>query len=159
MWGALGTEQLTGLRIGRTQVGSDPITCAGHISGAKSPHRTLTGPPPPPPTEARRVAACDVAAGVRPGHSVGVRPAARIRNRHDLNFYRPEASARYQHIDSLFGDNVLDWALLETHRPDLMCTVPSTRDGRLSSVTRLRKLGNHSRNKARISAHRGQSSG
>lgn len=117
------------------------------------------GPPPPPPTEARCVAACDVAAGVRPGHSVGVRPVARIRNRHDLNFYRPEASARYQRIDSLFGDNVIDWALLETPRPDPVRTARSIRDGRLSSVTLLRRLGNHSRKKARTSAHRGQFSG
>ncbi len=35
----------------------------------------------------------------------------RIRNWHDLNFYRPDPGARYQHIDSLFEDNVIDWDL------------------------------------------------
>ncbi|MFD6859178.1 Tn3 family transposase [Rhodococcus sp. NPDC060090] len=107
-----------------------------------------------PPTEAHCVAPGDVAAGVRPRRSGGVRSAARIRNWHDLNVNRPEASARSPHIDSLFDDNVLDWALLETHRPNLVRTVLSIRERRLSSVTLLRTLGHHSRNKTRTSAHR-----
>ena len=69
----------------------------------------------------------------------------RIRNWHDLNFYRPDARTRYQHIDSLFEDNVIDWDLLEKHWPDLLRTGFSIREGRLSSVTLLRRLGNHSR--------------
>ncbi len=69
----------------------------------------------------------------------------RIRNWHDLNFYRPDAATRYQHIDALFGDNVIDWQLIETHWPDLLRTAISIREGRLSSVTLLRRLGNHSR--------------
>ncbi len=69
----------------------------------------------------------------------------RIRNWHDLNFYRPDARTRYQHIDSLFEDNVIDWDLLEKHWPDLLRTGISIREGRLSSVTLLRRLGNHSR--------------
>ena len=69
----------------------------------------------------------------------------RIRNWHDLNFYRPDPGARYQHIDSLFEDNVIDWDLLEKHWPDLLRTGISIREGRLSSVTLLRRLGNHSR--------------
>jgi TnpA family transposase len=32
----------------------------------------------------------------------------RIRNWHDLIFYRPDARARYQHIEALFGDNAID---------------------------------------------------
>jgi hypothetical protein len=31
----------------------------------------------------------------------------RIRNWHDLVFYRPAECTRYQHIDSLFGDGKL----------------------------------------------------
>jgi TnpA family transposase len=69
----------------------------------------------------------------------------RIRNWHDLNFYRPDARTRYKHIDTLFGDNVIDWDLLEKHWPDLLRTGISIREGRLSSVTLLRRLGNHSR--------------
>jgi TnpA family transposase len=68
----------------------------------------------------------------------------RIRNWHDLNFYRPDAATRYQHIDSLFGDNAIDWGLLERHWTDLLRTSISIREGRLSSVTLLRRLGNHS---------------
>jgi TnpA family transposase len=69
----------------------------------------------------------------------------RIRNWHDLNFYRPGLRARYKHIDFLFGDDAIDWDLLEKHWPDLLRTGISIREGRLSSVTLLRRLGNHSR--------------
>jgi len=69
----------------------------------------------------------------------------RIRHWHDLIFYRPEPGARYQHIDSLFGDHAIDWDLIERHWPDLLRTGISIREGRLSSVTLLRRLGNHSR--------------
>lgn len=68
----------------------------------------------------------------------------RIRNWHDLNFYRPEASTRYSHIDSLFGDNAIDWDLIERYWSDLLRTAISIREGRVSSVTLLRRLGNHS---------------
>lgn len=69
----------------------------------------------------------------------------RIRNWHDLIFYRPTPGIRYQHIDSLFGDEAIDWTLIETHWTDLLRTAISIRENRLSSVTLLRRLGNHSR--------------
>lgn len=69
----------------------------------------------------------------------------RIRNWQDLNFYRPDATTRYQHVDRLFGDNVIDWRLIENHFPDLLRTAISIREGRVSSVTLLRRLGNNSR--------------
>jgi TnpA family transposase len=69
----------------------------------------------------------------------------RIRNWHDLVFYRPDERTRYQHIDRLFGDEAIDWGLIETHWTDLLRTTISIREGRLSSVTLLRRLGNHSR--------------
>jgi TnpA family transposase len=68
----------------------------------------------------------------------------RIRNWHDLNFYRPDAGTRYGHIDSLFGDNAIDWGLIARHWTDLLRTSISIREGRVSSVTLLRRLGNHS---------------
>ena len=40
---------------------------------------------------------------------------------------------------------MIDWDLLEKHWPDLLRTGFSIREGRLSSVTLLRRLGNHSR--------------
>jgi TnpA family transposase len=69
----------------------------------------------------------------------------RIRNWQDLNFYRSDPRTRYQHIDGLFGDNAIDWGLIAKHWPDLLRTGISIREGRLSSVTLLRRLGNHSR--------------
>jgi TnpA family transposase len=69
----------------------------------------------------------------------------RIRNWHDLIFYRPDARTRYQHIEALFGDNAIDWALIEKHWIDLLRTAISIREGRVSSVTLMRRLGNHSR--------------
>ncbi|MEV0235857.1 Tn3 family transposase [Nonomuraea sp. NPDC050786] len=69
----------------------------------------------------------------------------RIRNWQDLIFYRPDGSTRYTHIDGLFGEEVVDWALIETHWTDLLRTAISLRESRLSSVTLLRRLGNHSR--------------
>ncbi len=69
----------------------------------------------------------------------------RIRNGHDLVFYRPDEGTRYQHIDSLFGDEAVDWSLIEAHWSDLLRTAISIRENRMSSVTLLRRLGNHSR--------------
>jgi len=54
----------------------------------------------------------------------------------------------YSHIDALFGEpgrNVINWALIETHWPDLMRVVLSIRSGRLSSVALLRRLRHDSR--------------
>jgi TnpA family transposase len=69
----------------------------------------------------------------------------RIRNWHDLIFYRPDGATRYRHIDALFGSQAIDWRLLEAHWPDLMRTAISVREGRISSVTLLRRLRHDSR--------------
>jgi hypothetical protein len=69
----------------------------------------------------------------------------RIRNWHELVFYRPDEQTRYSHIDTLFGEDAVDWDLIETHWSDLLRTAISIRENRLSSVTLLRRLGNHSR--------------
>jgi TnpA family transposase len=68
----------------------------------------------------------------------------RIRNWHDLIFFRPTPQARYRHIDSLFGAQAINWRLLQAHWPDLMRTAISVREGRISSVTLLSRL-RHSR--------------
>lgn len=39
-----------------------------------------------------------------PAHMLGVELLPRIRNWKDLTFYRPSPTAKYQHIDPLFGD-------------------------------------------------------
>jgi TnpA family transposase len=79
------------------------------------------------------------------GSLLGFDLLPRIRNWHDLIFYRPDETTRYQHIESLFGDEVIDWDLIETHWTDLLRTAISIRENKLSSVTLLRRLGNHSR--------------
>ncbi|MGH3708160.1 MAG: Tn3 family transposase [Pseudonocardiaceae bacterium] len=64
----------------------------------------------------------------------------RVRNWHDLIFYRPDSRTRYRHIDPLFGSQTIDWRLLEDHWPDLIRTAISIREGRISSITLLRRL-------------------
>lgn len=75
---------------------------------------------------------------------LGIKLMPRIRNWHDLVFYRPDKNVRYQHIDSLFRETV-DWQLLETHWQDLMRVVLSIKAGKILPSTLLRKLGSYSR--------------
>lgn len=75
---------------------------------------------------------------------LGIKLMPRIRNWHDLVFFRPSRDTRYAHIDSLFKD-VIDWSLIETHWKDLFRVVLSIKAGKISSSTLLRKLGNYSR--------------
>ncbi len=69
----------------------------------------------------------------------------RIRNWRDLIFYRSDPHTHYRHIDSLFCLQVIDWALIEAHWPDLMRTAISVREAPISSVTLLHRLGHDSR--------------
>lgn len=81
-------------------------------------------------------------------HLLGFDLMPRIRNWKDLIFFRPSEESRYVHIDSLFdgsGRNVIDWDLIRTHWPDLMQVALSIREGKLSSVLLLRRLGSNSR--------------
>lgn len=79
-------------------------------------------------------------------HLCGFDLLPRIRNWHDLVFYRVDKTKVYQHIDPLFGpDKVINWTLIETHWPDLMRVALSIRAGKISSVALLRRLGHDSR--------------
>src|SRR2546428_639946 len=67
----------------------------------------------------------------------------RIRDWKERTFFRVEQETGYTHIDALFGEpgrNVINWRLIETHWKDLMRVLLSIREGRLSSVTLLRRL-------------------
>ena len=75
---------------------------------------------------------------------LGIKLMPRIRNWHDLVFFRPGKDITYKHIDILFKDDV-DWELIETHWKDLLRVVLSIKAGKVSSSTLLRKLGNYSR--------------
>ncbi|MGW6501428.1 Tn3 family transposase [Nonomuraea angiospora] len=56
-------------------------------------------------------------------------------------------------IASVWGDGktvkAIDWRLIETHWRDLLRTAISIQQNRISSVTLLRRLGNHSRKNRR----------
>ncbi|MGH3605972.1 MAG: transposase [Pseudonocardiaceae bacterium] len=72
----------------------------------------------------------------------------RIRNWKDLLFFRPSAQTCYTHIDALFGElgrNVIDWDLITDHWIDLMKVGISIQQGKLSSVTLMRRLSSNSR--------------
>jgi TnpA family transposase len=69
----------------------------------------------------------------------------RIRNWKDLTFYRPDSSAHYEHVDSLFGDHVVDWDLIKTHWQDLLRVVISIQEGKVLPSMLLRKLTTYSR--------------
>lgn len=90
-------------------------------------------------------------------HLLGFELMPRIRNWKDLIFFRSSEHARYMHIDALFGDpgrNLIDWTLIQTHWTDLMQVALSIREGKLSSVLLLRRLGSNSRKNSIYKAFR-----
>jgi TnpA family transposase len=74
---------------------------------------------------------------------LGAQLMPRIRNWQDLKFFRPTATTKYQHIDSLFSE-VVNWELIERHWQDLMRVALSIRVGKVLPSTLLRKLNNYS---------------
>lgn len=68
----------------------------------------------------------------------------RVRDFKDMIFHRPAAGVRYARIDALFGDPI-NWRQIEDHWRDLMRVVISIREGKLSSVTLLRRLRHDSK--------------
>lgn len=75
---------------------------------------------------------------------IGVQLMPRIRAIHNLDFFRPSKSARFENIDSLFKGTI-DWKLIETHLPMMFKIGVSIKLGRLTPSTILRRLGTHSR--------------
>src|SRR5260370_37808881 len=75
---------------------------------------------------------------------LGIKLMPRIRNWKDLKFYRPSREAHYEHIDSLFGDNVVEWDLIQTHWQDLLRVVISIQEGKVLRSILLRKLTTYS---------------
>lgn len=74
---------------------------------------------------------------------LGIRLMPRIRNWQDLTLYRPTHATRYLHIDGLLSETV-NWALIETHLPDLLRVALSIKAGKIAASTILRKLGTNS---------------
>jgi hypothetical protein len=75
---------------------------------------------------------------------LGIELMPRIRNWKDLKFYRPSGETHYEHIDSLFGENVVDWELIKTHWQDLLRVVISIQEGKVLPSMLLRKLTSYS---------------
>ena len=76
---------------------------------------------------------------------LGIELMPRIRNWKGLRFYRSSKDTHYDHIDSLFGDNVVDWDLIATHWQDLLRVVISIQEGKVLPSMLLRKLTTYSR--------------
>jgi TnpA family transposase len=77
-------------------------------------------------------------------HLLGIQLMPRIRNWKDLTLFRPSRTARYQHLDQLFGDPI-NWRLIEIVWPDLLRIGMSVKAGKLTPSTILRRLGTYSR--------------
>jgi len=77
-------------------------------------------------------------------HLLGIELMPRIRSWQDLHLFRPNADARYKHIDGLFT-GAIDWPLIEAHVPDMLRVVLSIRAGRLLPSAILRRLATYSR--------------
>ena len=76
---------------------------------------------------------------------LGIKLMPRIRNWKDLKWFRPTPQDTYQHIDTLFTKEAIDWDLIACHLPDMLQVAQSIRAGRISPSTVLRKLGTVSR--------------
>jgi TnpA family transposase len=76
---------------------------------------------------------------------LGTKLMPRIRNWKGLKWFRPSSEDAYQHIDSLFTKEAVDWDLIACHLPDMLQVAQSIRAGRISPSTILRKLGTASR--------------
>src|SRR5215469_2455830 len=78
-------------------------------------------------------------------HLLGIKLMPRIRNWKDLKFYRPSKETRYQHIESLFCEDTIDWDLIQTHWQDLLRVVLSIKASKVIPSMLLRKLTSYSR--------------
>ena len=75
---------------------------------------------------------------------LGIKLMPRIKNWKHLIFYRPQKSARYQHIDALFSNHV-DWQLIAENFDEMLKTAVSIKAGKLMPSTVLRKLSSYNR--------------
>jgi len=77
-------------------------------------------------------------------HLLGIELMPRIRSWQDLHLFRPDADARYKHIDGLFT-GAIDRPQIKAHVPDMLRVVLSVRAGRLLPSAILRRLATYSR--------------
>jgi TnpA family transposase len=78
-------------------------------------------------------------------HLLGIKLMPRIRNWKDLKFYRPSSDHHYEHLDSLFAAEEIDWKLIETMLPDMLRVALSVKAGKITPSAILRRLNTYSR--------------
>jgi TnpA family transposase len=77
---------------------------------------------------------------------LGISLMPRIRNLHQLVFFKPERGTRYRHIQGIFVEHkMVDWNMIEKHLPDMLRIVLSIKAGKITPSTILRRLGTSSR--------------
>lgn len=75
---------------------------------------------------------------------LGIQLMPRIRNWKDLHFFKPSADCQYEHLDSLFTDQI-DWSLIENMLPDMLRVAVSVKAGKITPSAILRRLATYSR--------------
>ena len=68
----------------------------------------------------------------------------RIRNWKDLTFFKADKTCNYEHIESIFSDEI-DWKLIETYLPDMLRVALSIKMGKITPSTILKRLSNYSK--------------
>lgn len=76
---------------------------------------------------------------------LGIQLMPRIRNWKELHFYRPSSENQYEHIDSLFAAEQIDWKLIEIMLPDMLRVALSVKAGKITPSAILRRLATYSR--------------
>ena len=76
---------------------------------------------------------------------LGIQLMPRIRNWKGLNIFKADPSFKYNHIDSIFTDDGIDWELIEKHLPDMFRIAISIQKGKVSASAVLRRIGSFSR--------------
>jgi len=74
---------------------------------------------------------------------LGIHLMPRIANWKDLKIYKP-FNEIYQHIESVFTEEKINWDLISKHLHDMLRIVISIQEGRIAPSVILRRLGNHS---------------
>lgn len=75
---------------------------------------------------------------------LGIKLMPRIRNWKDLIFFKADKNYTYEHIETIFSDEI-DWELIETYLPDMLRVALSIKMGKITPSTILKKLSSYSK--------------
>ena len=76
---------------------------------------------------------------------LGISIMPRIKQFKNLYYYKASSQDFYEHINELFTEKPIDWALIETHYHDMLRIALSIHKGKIKASTILRKLCSKSR--------------